>query len=412
MPPNSIFNPQNETPTLFTSKFIIVSFSIAVFSGFVFAPAVPAYLRSVEALLYGRPLYGNLSTVYPPFWYGVLSIIFGPLEFFGIPILSPSYFSILWVKLYLIGSIVAAVYVLIRRKVVDTRFAYVVIFNPVVFITTVVMGQAEGPIVLGLCLALLGWKVDRWELVGAGISLGAAMKFYPVLLFAPAIFRRIDKVDKIFYGALPVSVFTLGLWIGKLPNSLNMIGGQPNWVTNMAVLGWATLLGFDAAGPMKWIFFVSVLLCLLWSMFGQFEQPETALVIPLLPTMYLYNRITAYHWVPLIVAITYLLYQYQGQSQRILKRYLIVLTGVGTVYQSITFGLYALTDNPVIESTVFPTSLSWFTRESLPYVTAWDWGQVLLMVINITVAMWAWYNLTTGFSIPKPIQDIMNHYIN
>jgi len=173
--------------------FISITIILTFISGFVYFAAVPAYLRSVEALLTGQPLYGELSTVYPPFWYGILATIFGPLEILGVNFSGTNYLSTILVKLPLLLSIVLTVYIGLQRNGIDKRFCYWILLNPVILITTVIIGQAEAIIGLGIVAALHGWKTDQWKLVGAGFALGAAMKFYPMLLFASALFKNPRK---------------------------------------------------------------------------------------------------------------------------------------------------------------------------------------------------------------------------
>jgi len=400
-------------------KYILAYFTLTLpIAGLYALSDIGRYLNGVQALLTNASLYDQAGVVYPPFWYGLLSFAIGPLEAAGVPAFEMNATTILVVKAYLIAAVgmLVALTGVADDGEINKQWILFVLLNPVLFITTVLMGQAEALVALGIVAALHGWRAERWWLVGAGIALGTVMKFYPALMVVPLLARKPRRLPPVVKGALPISLFTLGLWVATLPSSLNMFSSKTPWITPMAVLGWADLLGYDVLGLANALFVVSIAIAVCWSILGRFEHPEVSLLVPLLPTMYFHTRIVAYRWVPLILAVGYLAYQYSDNDRRVYRRYVWALTGIGAVYQVAIIGLYSLTTKPVLRSTVLPDRLGWYSRETLPYVDAFSWLQVVLMVLHLGIGILAWRRLSSGLRIhthpARPLDWIRAYFWN
>jgi hypothetical protein len=358
-------------------------------------------MNGVDALIYDKPLYSQAGVVYPPFWYGILWFILGPLEYIGATDLSFNVFTIGAVKIYLILATILLLFLNPKadRFSLDKDWTIFVLLNPVVFITTILMGQAEAPVALGVVAALHGWRTERWWLVGCGIALGAVMKFYPILMLAPVIVRKHRKLPRILLGALPIFAFTAGLSIGELPSSLNMLEAKTQWVVPLSLLGWADLIGmsdifgYGIVELQDNIFLLSSLIVVFLSIFAKFEKPELSMIVTLLPAMFFATRTTAYRWVPLILALGYIGYSYSDKIGRISYLYAWVLTGIGLVHQLyIVIGYTLFTETPVLYSPLYDISLNMFSRSSFPYGTLHSWLEVSLMFANIIILIWVWKN--------------------
>jgi len=267
-----------------------------------------AYLNGVEATITGEQLYTQPGVVYPPFWYGILTTIIAPLVYLGIIEIGFNILTIFIIKsILLTGVFFMTLFAFVpERDSIDKQWLWFLLLNPVLIITTTLMGQAESPIALGIIAAMYGWHSQRWWLVGAGISLGAVMKFYPIMMFAPLLARRPAKWLRVSAGAAPLFLFTYGMALSELPSSAMMFSAKTPWVTPMSVLGWAGLLGYDILELANLLFLSSVIVAVIWVVVGRFKHEELSLLVPVLPAVYFHTRIVGYRWVPFILAVGYL----------------------------------------------------------------------------------------------------------
>lgn len=314
-----------------------------------------AYLEGARAVYHGQSLAGRSGVVYPPLFYSLISVPVSLLHqlapsLFSADILSINPFSSAMITSYMIGALLLVALLGTELLAADrqkTWFMYL-LCNPLIWFTAAIYKQPES--FLGLCLigTFYAIRSSRYRLAGAFVSVGAAIKIFPIILLFPLLYYHREHAQRIIEGTVPIFAFLAGAAVVNGISSIYWLQSVPMAVHTTTIFGWVSEVTSNPA--YTWLasplFYLSLLVAPLVAVFADFEHREISYLALFVPVSYTYPTWFSYRLIPLIIGATYVALKYRSRSARILRQYAIGLTVLGVLFMLLGGLVSAAASNP------------------------------------------------------------------
>jgi len=371
---------------------VVIPFSLlAVFVGaFVHNPFDPvAYTNTATSLLDGKNIYhASDGAVYPPFLYILGALLIGAAE--SVSGSLPPNHPVALASFVFLGSTATAISYLHGRRTISRRRTCWLIFgllNPFAFFVTVLFGQMEVAVVLGVVGALYAQRTHQWPLGGFFLSAAAAVKIYPAAIYLIYLARNRTHASEIIAGAVPIVLVTLVGLATYYPDSLGIFtrGGGVRPVNLLAIVSGGGL----PDGAVKASFIVVFGLATLLGAATTLDK-DIALVLPTVPVALLYPNLIEYRWLPLVIAAAYLWVSHESVEIAAGARIVAV---VGTFIGSVSMSAGALQGSqqgvPWLVGSVYPLP----TLPTLLSINQYWMVRKVMAVIFAVAVVWAAFGL-------------------
>lgn len=337
--------------------YIIVSSTIGMFS--YHTSDANSFFTMIYSFYGEGTMYSSPSSSYFPLVYLLMSVFLLPIYIIGFTV-GPNSFSLFFINCLFSLSLVLLVYYGYSgstqgSKIAIKKWALFVLLNPLTIVSVYIWGQSDALVALGVGTAVIAATRNRWALFGAGAAFGASLKIYPGLMLLPPLLRRSEVRKDIFKGVLPIALANVLLiftdrenFIGAFLNpnySLGVRGGRSGITESHP--GW--MIGYFTSIPAEQLasvmFIISVILVLVWAIFGSFEIDSLRYVVVLFPILLTYPTLYTYRWLPVIIGISWLGYTQVGLRR--LRVYAVGASLIGAYYLLIQILLGSLSATPI-----------------------------------------------------------------
>lgn len=282
--------------SIFALSFVVFGILIG---GLLHNPAdPPSYAQGSIYFMQFKNIYNHSGVVYPPFLYAVAAVFLSILSNF-IDIYPTSYTAIS--TFVGIGAVTQVVCYLLGRNIISAKRSWnwfiASLFNPFVVYVTLVFGQMEVFVILGLVGVIYAELKEEWAIGGAALAIAASVKIYPVVLFFPYIYHNKEKAYNIILGAAPVGAFTAILMMIYLPESLTIVRSASGGVRPVNAL-YILTLSYIPSWTATLVFLTTFSIAIAISLF---VDDISRYIIPLIPLVLFYPDILEYRWLPITV---------------------------------------------------------------------------------------------------------------
>lgn len=366
------------------------------------------FLAAAQAILEGKSVYTVRSIAYPPTFFSFVAVLLAPYHYLGFPVDELVYRNLVVLKSFLFAGVAVSCLVALP-EIPDrnrTRWVLLVLLGPLTILTVLVHTQTDSLVAAGILIALVGIDRNRYWFAGLGLSFAAAIKIYPVLMFAPLLYWRRDRIRAIVAGAAPVSLYTAGLMISDLPTSVTTFFdtsrkfGFHEWNYQNVLIRTITPDGLVTGWP---IFELSLLAVVAYSVFGSIRDVRTRLLIIALPVVYTFNNTLAYRWLPLALAAAYIGYTVEDERGRPLVRFGWAFSILGGVSRTLYPLVRTMSSEPVLYFNGTPLALHW-TDTPLTWINYWGIFVIRLLAIAVGIYVVVAYRRATRAPADLPAE--------
>lgn len=376
--------------------FVVAYFLVGLVIGAtVYGPTdTRAYMEIAQLVLENQPLYNHHLAVYPPLFYMILAGMIAPLYYTSPQTLPLSYLSVLILKTLLIGTLVLMSFISVNKKW-QMNWQYLVLLSPLPIAGTVLFGQADVLVAIGIVGVFYGINYDRMEIAGAAWIFATSIKIYPVIMVVPLLYHYRTRWREFFTGAAPVGMLTAGLLLAEYPefvvaflNSDHGFGfsNQPLHPLSpyfvIREVGIPVTAQFGSA-----VFAVSIIVALVFSIHT--FTSKISLLVPLLPVYYMYPYNPFYRWLPLVCAAGYLGYTRTDVFGIRLRRYAWAVSFIGGSAYLLPVLLSLLTPDPFGSFIIEPPTFGIISTDSLPKLVKGD-RRIRLFILHAVIGIWMW----------------------
>lgn len=289
-------------------KLGIIALGLGLLGGLTHNPADPIhYAQGALGLLHETDIYTISGVVYPPLLYALTAPVFWLLGHTVAPTTPASYTAI--AVFAILGSTVHVTVYRLGKPLLPAEaergWLFASLLNPFALFVTVLFGQMEVFIVLGVVGAIYGHHTGRYWVGGAALSLASAVKIYPVVLFIPYLVHHRAHSRRILAGGAPILAITGGLML-LLPNATAIFGAS----TASRPVSLLVILfdGGIAASTVDLVFKAALVISVGAAVILSLPD-DLRLLPPLIPPALLYPNVIEYRWLPLamgLLAVGYL----------------------------------------------------------------------------------------------------------
>ena len=340
---------------------VAVYFVVTVVFGSLFYgdTDIEAFLSAAQATIGHTEIYALPQSAYPPLPYWIFRAVLEPANALGFDIDVPNYPAVFSLKLLFIGALVTTVY--LPRNINRTRWAAIVLLNPLTLALVVLFGQSDSLAALGVVGALVSVHRERWTLAGAAVAFAASIKIFPVLMAGPLMWRYRENWKQIVFGALPVAALTGGMILGAAPHSgrafldtTHPFGLHSPPITTASFQSLFTHVMAPETVNALPIFPFAVLAFTAIGMFGSFRVDAFALICPLFAPVLFYAYTPMYRWISVVFGIAYLWLYHDDVGRRTWKWTAALLAFVSIRPLEMFLFPWVRVPNLVVEQTIRP----------------------------------------------------------
>lgn len=344
-------------------------------------------------------MYSNPAPSYFPLVYLLMAIFLYPIRVIGLTI-GPNSYSLFLINCLFALSLVLLVYYGYSGSVQKTQLKTWVLFvllNPLTLIGVYIWGQSDALVALGVGIAIIAATRNSWVLFGAGAAFGASLKIYPGLMLLPPLLRQSGARKDILKGILPIALINILLLLFDYKNAIgaflnpNYSFGIRGGRSGITESNPAWMIGYFTSIPAEQlasiIFVVSVIIMLIWALFGIFKIDSLRIIVVLFPILLTYPTLYTYRWLPIIVGISWLGYTQSGLYR--LKVYAQGASLIGAYYLLIQILLGSLSATPTFFQYVgiyLPNKPLLTTGATFPVLSI-----IFVGIANWILFIWAFY---------------------